>query len=529
MTIQLGNDAVTGIYLGSTPVTAVYLGSEQTWPDTTELVARTSGSSVNRAAWMSQPTASFGSGMRAVTDTRRNIVAYDSNGVELSYFGIEVWSAASTSGVIYFPNTFTDADIPGVIVVEVPSGPHALIIQGGGGTSQVALQDGTVLSLLFRSMEILNLNAGESPQLNANVDYSFIHAVGGSLTFEPDPTIPVPRSVTSSQTSVNQAAFMSQPTTSFGTGERAVVNPRKNIALFDSNGVELDYFGIEIANSTNGNGNVYYPVGMRSSIPNTIRLVMNNTSYTITVFTDQGASQVILEDGTTMTVNFARSSISPAMPLPANAEATFITSSGGTTTLFPLHDDVDPPTNFNQFATWMQFQTEVKAFTQFMTYDYDFPFTSTFTDVFFANNMRGTLVSRYNASDYGVVFMRLRGQLTTAGTTPPSGNTYLFRINRDVTLSGTNEVQDFHGAPGSTNYSDERVFHLLDHSRQRQLVLGDVASEFSAVRETSIDLVLNNDDMVDHGGVTINQFFTSLDNEENMFLVIAHKDWRPWT
>lgn len=202
----------------------------------------------------------------------------------------------------------------------------------------------------------------------------------------------------------------------------------------------------------------------------------------------------------------------------------------GATQVWPV-DTPTPtpaPTDFNMFATWLQSQSQVLAYVQITTYDYTWPFTGAFTNVYFFNNMLGSEISNWNSSTYPIVYMRIRGQLESASVFE-SQNRYLLRINRDTGRSGSNVITTYHNIPGTGNYSDTRVFHILDFDRQRQLVLGDEAGEVDAVRDNSIDFHVTHGDMIDFGGVTVGQFFSDLDNGQNTFLLIGDHDWRPWS
>lgn len=342
-------------------------------------------------------------------------------------------------------------------------------------------------------------------------------------TTAPPPIDPItPRT---SQAASGRALWANRVLSSVGFGDRAVTNARRNIAAIDSSGNELSIFVIE-SRFTSGGVYVYYPTGQRSTIPNTFCIRENDgTIHTIDVGAHSGGTQVTLADGTTLECDFATGTITGG-DYPANTEYLIFEIVGGSTTYMPFDDS--PPTNFNVFSAWLQAQSDVLAYVQLVSANYTFPFTAAFTNVYFNNNMIGMEVSNWNSATYPIIYMRIRGQLETAGTTVAE-NRYLIRLNRDISRSGNNVIPTYHNIPGTGNYSSSRVFHFLDFDRQRQIVLGNAVGEVDAVRDNSIDFHATHGDMIDYGGATVGQFFTDLDDAQNMLIVVAAENWRPWS
>ena len=191
------------------------------------------------------------------------------------------------------------------------------------------------------------------------------------------------------------------------------------------------------------------------------------------------------------------------------------------TYLEPAMDD-SPPTDFNTFATWLQSQDDVLSYIQGRTDNFG-AITSTQKHIYRPGSGLGTEVSVWNRGSalYPLVLNRLRANR--------SGNNVQIIFGRDGGRSNDMPFRNWHGRPPSgSNYSDTRVIHLLDFNRQRQIIIGDAASEFSGVGSGFFTLNINNTVDIDNGAVIVSVLINQLNNDQPFFLVCADHEWQPW-
>ena len=317
-----------------------------------------------------------------------------------------------------------------------------------------------------------------------------------------------------------------------------IVNSRKNIHVTKADGTPLSVFAYYTLTSTFGFAFVPRDIP-QSDLPSQIHINIAGQDRSINIADVSGDVNTnfnIRDSGHNLVPCSRINDRNPGSLLPVNTPYTLTGVTGGTLTFSdgvntfspavtppPVVPDM-PPTDRDEFALWLRTQDDVLAYIYGTTGNFG-TITSSNKELWRPASDIGTEEHSWNrdVDVYPMVDVRLRAQLVG------SSNVNLL-FNRNFTRSNSGQYREWHGRPpNAANHSSTRVKHVLDFSRKRQKVIGDTAGEFSGVGGGFYRLLSTNSSTIDVGGVNFINFLQDLNDGQDIFIVTADEDWRPWS